>query len=378
MGDGENLPLTKEFFPFLTGLEILPAWEAAARLFLERGGAVMVLGAPDTGKSTLSHYLGSQAVAAGRRAALVDLDLGQSHLGPPATLGLGLFPPLLPGEGSLSPQGLYFVGQTSPPGAILEVAVGCRVLADEAARQGVGRLVVNTSGFVQGPAAWRLKRAQAELLRPRLILALQRERELEPMIRALGGATAGQGEDAAWQILRLPVSGLANRRDPETRRLYREARFRGYFHQAGELRLPWASFSWQGLPLGQGPALPPARLGQIGQVLGAQVLYGEAEGRRLVVLTERPPLVPQTPEAAGLPTVSQLRWLSWEALQLRLVGLLNATRQTLALGLILPVPWNRQTLNLLTPLAPEAKSRVRFVKLGKLRLNQAGQELPQV
>lgn len=174
-------------FPFLANLEILPEWEQAARRWLEWGGAALVLGGPDTGKSTLSRYLVSRAYAAGRPVGLLDLDLGQSHLGPPAALGLGLFPPLVPGDDSLFPPELYFIGQTSPLGALLEVAVGCRRLADQAVSRRVTRLVANTSGFIQGPGALRLKKAQVELLQPGLILALQRERELEPLLRGLGG-----------------------------------------------------------------------------------------------------------------------------------------------------------------------------------------------
>ena len=356
------------------------------RHWLEVGGAALVLGAPDTGKSTLSRYLVYRAYAAGRPVGLVDLDLGQSHLGPPAALGLGLFPPLIPGDDSLSPQGLYFIGQTSPLGALLEVAVGCRLLADQAVSHQVTRLVVNTSGFIQGPGALRLKKAQVELLQPGLILALQREQELEPLLRGLGGGRAVREpplrqddcEDSGWQTLRLPVSSRVSRRDPETRRLYREERFRRYFHGAGQVRLPWSAFTWEGLPLGQGWPLPPWRLRQFGQSLGIKVLYGEGQGRRAVLLTEQPPPDPAAAESVGRPDWDHVRWLSWEGLQLRLVGLLDARHRTLALGLILPIAWDRENLALLTPLAPEAAARVRFVKLGKLRLNLEGQELPHV
>lgn len=368
-----------EDFPFLAQLEIPPAWEAAARRFLAGEGAVLVLGAADTGKSTLSRYLVYRAYAAGRPVALVDLDLGQSHLGPPASLGLGLYPPLMPGDDSLFPQGLYFIGQTSPLGAILEVAVGSRVLADRGALS-ASSLVVNTSGFIQGPGALRLKKAQAELLQPSLILALQREGELEPLLYGLGGGAGAVREPplpaSAWPILRLPVSARVSRRDPEMRRLYREERFRRYFQQARKLRLPWSSFTWEGLPLGQGWPLPFWRLRQFDLKLGVKVLYGESLGRRAVLLTEQPPPGPSEP--AGPPDWDQVHWLSWESLQLRLVGLLDGRRRTLALGLIRPAPWDREHLALLTPLALEAASRVRFVKLGKLRLNLEGQELPHV
>lgn len=388
-------------FPFLAQLEILPEWEAAARRFLEVGGVAMVLGAPDTGKSTLSQYLVYRAYAAGRPVGLLDLDLGQAHLGPPATLGLGLFPPLTPGDDSLFPQGLYFLGQTSPLGALMEVTVGCRVLADQAAGQGVERLVVNTSGFFQGHGALRLKKAQAELLQPSIILALQRELELEPLLHGLSGITptpaltpqgggrktpeAEEGtascaptENSCWPILRLPVSSRVSRRDPEMRRLYREDRFRRYLQEARPWRPPWGAFAWEGLPLGRGRSLPGWRLRQFAQALRVKVLYGEDQGRRVMLLTAQPPPDAAIAEAAGQPDWPQVYWLSWESLQGRLVGLLDGRHRTLSLGLILPAPWDREHLALLTPLAPAAAARVRFVKLGKMRLNPEGQELSHV
>jgi polynucleotide 5'-kinase involved in rRNA processing len=177
--------------------------------------------------------------------------------------------------------------------------------------------------------------------------------------------------------LRLPVSSRVSRRDPETRRFYREVRFRRYFQQAGELRLPWSSFTWEGLPLGQGWPLPPWRLRQLGQCLGVRVLSGVGQGRRAVLLTESTPPEPAAAESAGWPDWDQVHWLSWEGLQCRLTGLLDGRYRTLALGLILPGPWEREALALLTPLAPAAATQVRQVKLGKLRLNREGQELPQ-
>ena len=98
----------------------------------------------------------------------------------------------------------------------------------------------------------------------------------------------------------------------------------------------------------------------------------------MLLLTEQPPADPAAAESAGRPDWDHVHWLSWEALQLRLVGLLDGRHRTLALGLILPIAWDRANLALLTPLAPEAAAQVRFVKLGKLRLNLEGQELPHV
>jgi len=362
-----------EHFPFLARLEVLPEWEDAARLFLAQGGAVMVLGAPDTGKSTLSRYLVYKSFAAGLPGALVDLDLGQSHLGPPTALGLGLFPPRLPGDNSLFPEGLYFIGQTSPVGSILEVAVGCRVLVEQAARRGVSRVVINTSGLVHGPGALRLKRAQVELLQPNFIWALQREQELEPLLLGLGGDADAGEPSGGWTVRRLPVSSRASRKAPEDRRRYREERFRRYFQEARRLSLPWRSLVWEGLPWGRGEPMPIEELQLIGKMIGVPVLYGETSGERKMLLVEEPP-----PGNLQLAPGESCHWLTWSGIHFRLVGLLDAARHTLALGLILPAPWNLEEMAFWTPLSPDAAARVHFLQVGKMRVSLTGKELANV
>jgi len=376
-------PSHGEIFPFLARLEISREWEIAADSFLTRPGPVMVLGAPDTGKSTLCRYLLYRAYTAGLKTAWVDLDAGQSHLGPPTTLGLDFFPPRLPGDRVLSPTGLYFIGQTSPVGAILEVVVGCRVLADQARERGVFRVVVNTSGFVQGPGALKLKRSQVELLNPALILALQRDGELEPLLRGLGAAPGGGETDveidpSGWPIRRLPVSSRAMRRSPEERRHFREERFRRYFQQARRLNLPWPGLVIEGLPLGSGEPLEAPDLARFRQNLGGQVLYGESQGSRVLLLVAEPPPAPPDAGPVDSGRWEHLVWLSWSSLHFRLVGLLDGKRRTLALGLILPAPWTSEALALWTPLAPVDAPRVRCLKVGKIKVNLEGRELSHV
>jgi polynucleotide 5'-hydroxyl-kinase GRC3/NOL9 len=384
----------QDLFPFLAGLDILSAWEVAANQFVEGAGTTIVIGAPDTGKSTLCHYLVYRAFVAGHPVAFVDLDLGQSHLGPPATLGLGLFPPHCPGDERVIPEASYFIGQTSPVGAILEVVVGCRVLVDQAYSRGCTRVVVNTSGLVQGPGALRLKRAQAELLQPALILGLQRERELESLLRGLSGAAklvmpkgfsipppapvGGNQENGSWPILRLPVSSQAVRRGPEERRLFRKTRFRRYFQGSGRLTLPWRNLVWEGQPWGHGDPLNFEALENFRQRLGIMPLYGESRGKTVVLLLPATPEVNFQKNLRKSQEVDQVHWITWPSLHWRLVGLIDGWHRTLALGLILPGIWDPESLAVYSPLAPAALPRVRFLKVGKLRLNLDGQELNHV
>jgi polynucleotide 5'-hydroxyl-kinase GRC3/NOL9 len=354
-------PSPDPIFPFLKNLDIPPAWEDATRRFLGTDGVTMVLGGPDTGKSTLCQYLVYRAYVAGEPVALVDLDLGQSHLGPPGALGLGLFPPRFPGDRGLFPEGLYFIGQTSPVGAILEVAVGCRVLVDQARAQGVTRLLVNTSGLVRGVVAHRLKQAEVELLQPQLLLALDREGELGPLLRTLDQGHSG--------LLSLPVSSGALRRGMEERRLYREERFRRYWERSRPLDLSLSEVVWHGPPLGWGEPLTSADLSHWSTIIGEQVLCGVAGDSLLTLVMDQPASCPPSPESR-----ERLHFLDRKALEHHLVGLWDRFQHTLALGLLLPSPWHEGTLRIMTPWPASRITEIKGLSLGRLKLSLSGRE----
>ncbi|MDD3580476.1 MAG: polynucleotide 5'-hydroxyl-kinase [Desulfobacca sp.] len=359
-----------ESFPLLTGLDLPRAWEQAAGRFLETEGLTLVLGGTDSGKSTLCRYLVYRAYVAGQRVALIDCDLGQSHLGPPATLGLGLYPPRQPGDDGLFPEALYFIGQTSPVGQVLEVVVGTRRLADQARDHGIRWIVVNTSGFIQGPGALQLKWAQMELLAPQLILALEKAQELESILIPLRRRQA--------PMMRLPRSQRAVAKSWEDRRQYREARFRGYFRDATRHLFSMSRLAWQGLPLGRGQPLALAQRPQLGAYLDTPVLFGEISASGAVLILQDLPETLDKSALAQLLAVPKVCWLAAASLEMRLVGLLDGKLAVLALGLLLPSPWDRSQVAIWTPLPSEGMDQVRVCRVGKLRLNLRGQELNRI
>jgi len=48
---------------------------------IRRRGVIMLIGAPDTGKTTFARHLLAEAVAAGKSAAYIDADVDQSTTG---------------------------------------------------------------------------------------------------------------------------------------------------------------------------------------------------------------------------------------------------------------------------------------------------------
>jgi polynucleotide 5'-hydroxyl-kinase GRC3/NOL9 len=206
-----------------------PAWRAA----VERAGAArvtLVLGATDTGKTSLTTHLAARLAAEGRSVAVVDADLGQSDIGPPTTVGLGRIRPPLLRLGDAEVLGLYFVGATSPEGHLAGTVTGTRVLTERARQLGFERVIVDTSGLIQGELGRRLKRRKIEEVDPDLVLCLQRADECEHILR---DCPAGGRPD----IVRLPAATAARRRSAEERRLYRQRSFETYLAAARPVRL---------------------------------------------------------------------------------------------------------------------------------------------
>jgi polynucleotide 5'-hydroxyl-kinase GRC3/NOL9 len=123
-------------------------------------------------------------VAAGRPSALLDSDVGQKSVGPPATVTLKHVRSAddLAAEVFEAADALSFVGSTSPQGHLLPVVTGVAELHRKARDEGADLVVVDTSGLVAGIYGQILKYHKVELLQPDLVVGLQRGEELLPLL----------------------------------------------------------------------------------------------------------------------------------------------------------------------------------------------------
>ncbi len=145
---------------------------------------VVLVGGLDTGKTSLSRNVLTAAVEAGRPAALLDADVGQKTVGPPATVTLKMVrsaADLEPGSLAVADE-MSFVGSTSAQGHLLPVVAGVAGLHRRAKDEGADLIVVDTSGLVSGITGQVLKYHKVELLQPDLVVGLQRGEELLPLL----------------------------------------------------------------------------------------------------------------------------------------------------------------------------------------------------
>ncbi len=147
-------------------------------------GVSMLIGGLDTGKTTLALRAVRLALESGRTPVLVDADVGNSTIGPPACVGMKVFNSLADLEKLDQPDGLHFVGTVTPSRLVLQHVVATAVMAEKARRVG-DVVIIDTTAVASGVSGETLKYHKSELCRPEKIIALQRGEEMEPVVGML-------------------------------------------------------------------------------------------------------------------------------------------------------------------------------------------------
>jgi polynucleotide 5'-hydroxyl-kinase GRC3/NOL9 len=246
-------------------MDIPPAWQ---QIDLALHGVLMVIGAPDTGKSTFAQYLYRRLCAESSRVAFLDSDPGQSTLGPPTMMTMAMS---RDGDGSFPPRGKTwrrFVGAVSPTRHMLPVLVNAARLAQAAQDANADTIVYDTSGLVNpAQGGHHLKLAQVDLLRPTVVFAIQREQELGPILVPL--------RNSRVRVIELRPSPAVQARDIPTRQAHRASQFAHYFANARQVTVSWNRL-----------AVSPAPRFAFNQLVALEDAEGFALGLGIVTLSD--------------------------------------------------------------------------------------------
>jgi polynucleotide 5'-hydroxyl-kinase GRC3/NOL9 len=207
-------------------MEIVPGagWENLFDELRKAGGRAVILGAADSGKSTLARCLAGRLLKAGISVCLVDADVGQSALGLPGTISMKRFS-LLKDLDVYRFRRMFFVGDVNPAKRISFMIRGTKRMT-KACGETADVILVDTTGLISGRVAEVLKIGKIRAVNPRHIIALQRENELESLL----------GLVTDIRVHRLGVSPMVRGRKAPERSAYRRRKFRDYFNRSGSVK----------------------------------------------------------------------------------------------------------------------------------------------
>lgn len=196
---------------------------------------VYILGAVDTGKTTLCRFL-IDRLTKKFATAHIDCDPGQSLIGPPTTIGMRIYSPGQPGGET---PVLRFVGSNSPQGHMLQTLSAIKNLTERAFAVGAQRVILDSSGYVLGNPAREFQFQVIDLVKPHYVVALRQGNEL-------AGLLANFNKHPRINIRRFDVSEAVKSRSMVERQDYRRDRYREYFKDAATHELPITGLGFHG------------------------------------------------------------------------------------------------------------------------------------
>jgi polynucleotide 5'-hydroxyl-kinase GRC3/NOL9 len=216
------------------GSTIPGSWHSALEALVEmKQGKVVIIGATDMGKSTLSAFLLNGLLRNLVDSRMVDADIGQADIGPPTTMGSANPRAYLSSLVELEPSALIFVGHTSPSRVQPKLLEGVRRLSSESQRS---LTIINTDGWVLDPEAIVYKAELIEAVRPDLVLAMAVGGELESIISKT--SIASMRIEAPATILTRSRSDRREIRTAAYRRFLDGGKTRTYSLRETGVRLP--------------------------------------------------------------------------------------------------------------------------------------------
>jgi len=334
-------------------------WDALiSELIQQRPKVILVMGNVDVGKSFFTTYLANTMLRHGLRVGAIDSDVGQSDIGPPVTMGLGIFeqPVALLYEVPLSSA--YFVGSMSPSEHVLGFVVGVKWLVEHGLKK-ADVVIVNTPGWISGGPGRSLQLYTLETVDPDIVVAFQRERELEHLLSSVPRA----------RVRRLPVSTKVRSRSPAERASLRAMMLEKYFEDAGKLVLNLRKVRLKRCYLYTGRPIDVGTLG--GQ---AQIVHAEQMPEGTLIVTKRRMEKGAIRELEA--RFGHVRTMLQGSERNVIVGLTNDANELLGIGIIERIDYERGRMVVLTPV--KNADEVAAVQFGSMRIKPDGKEIGTV
>ncbi|RLF16530.1 MAG: hypothetical protein DRJ97_00570 [Thermoprotei archaeon] len=335
---------------------------------LSSGGVAMVVGQVDSGKTFMTTYVANKLLELGVKVAVVDSDVGQSSIGPPATISMATLDRHILSLSDLDPQASYFVGSTTPAGHLLPMVVGTKKMVDEALKTAKA-VMVDTTGMVYGGPARALKLYKAEAIRPSVVVLLERQGELDHLacqLKALG-----------LEVFRVPASKWVKPRGRAERRALRERAFQRHFKRRGinELSLDLSRVKLVGAYVGTGRRADEVKA-EVEALLNVHADYCELIPEGVVVVVDGRPQLRASLEALRQRFGEVIKVLRRGFEKGLLVGLLDKRGLLLEVGMLRSLDLGRGEAKVATPL--REPSEVSAMKFGSLRLNDEFEEVERL
>ena len=346
------------------GEEVLDRWVAEIDDVLRRGcRTILVLGPTDSGKSSISALAANRSLLYGYRAGIIDADVGQADVGPPACVSATVVEKPILWLRELRAKYIRFVGSITPQKVEDRIIAGVVDLYHKLKyKDGVEVVVVDTDGWVQGINSVEYKAEIARYIGADAVIVME-DTKLHGMVsRVFGGLKCG--------VKLLPSPSVKRERDRSDRRSLRREAYQRYLTPLIERELSVDKVSIMGSCIFAGDPLPMSQAVSLAEQLGVPVLAASETYDTIYVVTSGQPR-PQNVQSVAEKLGKQVYILDVNLARNALVSLVGEDGEEKAIGILRDVDFGKRVLRIATPYTGE----VRGVILGHIRLSEEFEEV---
>jgi len=343
------------------GEEVIDIWEKSMAE-MDLRGIILIIGVMDVGKSTLAALLGNKALSQGHRVAIIDADVGQNDLGPPTTISLARLDKYITHLRQLTAEKSIFLQATSLeriwPRAVKQIYKAARYALEVWKADTV---VINTDGWILDEEAVAFKRRLIEEIKPSLIVGIQVENELLPIVKGYSN------------VLLLPPPPHVRAKSREDRKIHREMGYGRYIFPPVELAVSLDKIPICNLPLFKGVEIGDELKRMLAKTLGVPVVRAYQVGERVYALVQNDAWLMK--KVGGFQVVC----MPLEFEKGLLVGLEDGEGFLVGLGVMKKIYYDKRKAVLYTSSDVEKRlGEVKCIRLGLIRLDENFNEVEKV
>lgn len=243
---------------------------------------IIVLGGLDVGKTGLITFLANKLFLRNLKIGVIDADVGQSDIGPPTTIGLGVIEKPVASLNQAKLVDAVFIGSTSPSGLLHRIfAAILQLLHIAITEEKCDVILIDTTGWIKGRGR-DFKIFKIATIRPDCVIGIQRKDELEPILK---------WAEKNYRVYRIEAAKHVKFRSRDERRLIREYVYRKWFSGAIVKELYFNKATTIGTTMLTGNQIPPASFEYLSKLMDATVIYGEKiSDTLLLIISEDKPV----------------------------------------------------------------------------------------
>lgn len=358
------------------GLMMPGDWMSITQKIFSQSGTVMVLGKTDSGKTSFIKILAQYLARRNRKVGIIDLDIGQSTLGPPGTISMGVLDKERLKKKIIPVCYMIFIGSTSPGKCVDRFLARAYHLYCLGQREKVDTLLVDTTGLVTGSVGVYLKCNLIEKIDPTIIVALQFGQELEPILEIFKS-------QSSRQIFRIKPFPNISEKNWIERKKRREKQFKIYFRDSLIRDIDFTTLSITGIYFDSIFLSDTEIITQLKEKYQLEVISGDIIDSKMILILPGPPTI-LSQDIVNIVTdikkcykLKQIILLFSDWFSYLLVSFNNKEGLSNGLGIIKEIDFKQKKMTVYLP-ASISLENLAQIEIGQLKVKPDGSELPYI